>query len=161
MNKIKDYNQRFETISTFEYTECEEMRPKADVVDKNKQLLDYIYAYDSKLGYPHGDLAVFLGDDANAQVKQYIQQNLMQDNTEERAQLSLPNEVLNKFGSVITDDDIADFSRNDGESRIEYAERLRSYFERVRAENNYKRTMQKAERDIENLKRMYHIEGSK
>ena len=100
----------------------------ADVKDKDSQLLDYIYALNPVTQLPQGDLAVYLGDKANPQIKSFIQANLMNEISEGKSEMHLSQDVLNKFREHISDDDIAAFSRNHGETKEEYADRMKLFF---------------------------------
>ena len=56
--------------------ECIDVQAKNDVPQKLKQLVDIIYSVNPKLGYPQGDLAIWLSDNANPEIKEFIQKNL-------------------------------------------------------------------------------------
>lgn len=92
-------------------------------------VLNEIFSVDAVSGFPKGDIAYFLSKDGNPQVKAWLESNLLSP----RAKLS---------GTTIegvTDDVIADFARNDGESAIDYANRLRGYYDAAKAE--YERSL--------------------
>lgn len=147
MNNRTLINNRFHRTDNRVYdvgTCCE---PVPDVKDKDSQLLDYIYSIDPTTGVPRGDIAQFLGENTNEQVKSFIQMNLMKDNVQEQVNVSVPNDVLNKMRDVINDDDIAYFSRNDGESSEEYAQRMHNYF----AEERYKNALRKQNKDMQSF----------
>lgn len=93
--------------------------------DKFEELLDIIYAVDPRTGMPSGDLAVFMSKDANPEIRDFIQQNLMMEvPTAEGSGLVMSDALRNSFTKNITDDDIAEFSRNVGETSEDYAKRL-------------------------------------
>lgn len=98
-----------------------------DTQSSDSQLLDYIYAVDPVSGLPSGDLAVYLGDKANPEVRQFIELNLLQPLKDSDGLSQLPNEVTNNFKNI-SDDDIAFFSRSKNETKEEYADRLKLYF---------------------------------
>lgn len=92
-------------------------------------VLNEIFSVDAVSGFPKGDIAYFLSKDGNPQVKAWLESNLLSP----RAKLS---------GTTIegvTDDVIADFARNDGESAVDYANRLRGYYDAAKAE--YERSL--------------------
>ena len=99
-----------------------------DVHLSDNQLLDYIFGLDPVTQLPVGDLSIYLGDKANPEVRQFIELNLLQERSDEKGLFSFPDEVVNKYKSVITDDDIVAFTRNHGETREEYADRMKLYF---------------------------------
>lgn len=103
-----------------------------EVSDDVRQLLDYIFGTDPNTGLPTGDLAIYLGKDSNPQVRDFIERNLMIENPSNKGSFDLPTDVVNRFRSVITDDDIAFFSRNGNETREEYSDRLKLYFKNER-----------------------------
>lgn len=124
-----------------------------DVDDKDKALLDLIFAKDPVNGIPCGDLAIYLSDKANPEVKRFIELNLLQ--SVDSAGPDLPSDVTNKIRSSISDDDIARFSRGRDETKEEYAVRLRKWFdderERRRKEFDLKRFEDEYKRAKERL----------
>lgn len=126
MNKLNSFAQRLDpqegTFST------PVVNPPADTINSDSQLLDYIYSLDPVTSLPCGDLAIYLGDKANPEIRNFIEMNLLQPRSDGKSAVGIPQDVLNKMKSVIGDDDIAQFSRNHGESREEYADRMKLYF---------------------------------
>lgn len=147
MNKLFLFSQRLNPVLT-PAKELKVKEPEQPEINKDVQsLLDYIFGTDPNSGLPVGDLAIYLGKKCNPQVKEFIQQNLMLENPTPDSAFNMPTDVVNKFRSVITDDDIAFFSRNSGESREEYSDRLRLYFEdqkKLRSEQRIQATLKKA-----------------
>lgn len=89
-----------------------------------ERVLNEIFAVDETTGFPKGDISYFLSKDGNPQVKAWLESNLLSP----RAKQS---------GSSIegvTDDFIAEYARNDGESLASYSSRLRGYFDSAKAE---------------------------
>ena len=105
-------------------------------VDERERLLNFIYSENPITHHPQGDIAIFLSEKANPEVKAFIQQNLMTDNVTEETLLTADESLVNRMKAVITDDDIARFSRNIGESREEYAYRIRQFMDDVKSENS-------------------------
>lgn len=126
MNKLLDFSNRLSPQENIISTPVEDN--ESDVKEQNEVLLDYIYGLDPVTSLPCGDLAIYLGDKANPEIRNFIELNLMKERVDDKGSLSLPNDVLNKMRSVITDDDIAAFSRHHGESKEEYADRIKLYF---------------------------------
>lgn len=126
MNRIYSYNNRHSL--TFDVVDGVVMDSPSDVVDKNQQLLDIIFTNDPVTGMPTGDLALFTNEKANPEIKRFIELNLLHENHEVGSSLNLPDDIANKFRGTITDDDIAQFSRNHDESREDYANRMRQWF---------------------------------
>ena len=120
---------------------------KPDVKSKDSQLLDYIYSINPVTDLPQGDLAVYLGDKANPEIKNFIQMNLLHENVDRRSGMRLSQDVLNKFREHITDDDIAAFSRNHGESKEEYADRMKLYM----LQEKQKRSKEAYERKLKSM----------
>lgn len=91
--------------------------PKFEYDDSQlKQVLDEIFAVDPVSGFPRGDIQYFLSKDGNPQVKAWLESNLLQPR------------AVSSGSSVegVTDDMIAEFSRQPGESTASYAARLAS-----------------------------------
>lgn len=87
-------------------------------------VLNEIFSVDERTGLPKGDLSYFLSKDGNPQVKAWLETNLLSP----RAKMS---------GTSLegaTDDLIAEYARNDGESSEEYSLRLRGYFDSAKEE---------------------------
>lgn len=127
MDKIKFFNKRFvevlpSSVDDLNYVGLND----DDVSSEDEQLLNYIFSIDPILGYPCGDLAVFNNKNTRAEVRDFISRNLLKD-VSDTSSLSLTTaqkDVLSKF----SDDDIASLSRNHGESKEDYASRLKSSF---------------------------------
>lgn len=123
MNRIILYGNRFCSVDT---TKREYVGVESDDVSPDDALLDLIYTSDPVSGLPVGDLAIFMNEKANPEVRAFIQDKLLRENPNiSRADVS--NEVYNKFRTVLTDDDIQYFSRNHGESNEEFADRIKLY----------------------------------
>lgn len=126
MNKMFEFSARLENLFDGYLEETKKIEENPDVRNKDSQLLDYIYALDPVTSLPCGDLAIYLGDKANPEIRNYIEMNLLQPLAPE-AGSNMPDEVVNKF-RTLSDDDVAFFSRSKNESREEYADRLKLYF---------------------------------
>lgn len=146
------YNSRFHRTDGRVFADSVALEHPVDVKDKNAQLLDYIFHIDPNTGVPRGDLALFLGENTNSEVKQFIEMNLLKDNVQETTSVSIPNDILNKMRETINDDDIAYFSRNDGESSDAYAERLHQYFEDEKYKNALRRETNRLKKIMESTK---------
>lgn len=126
------FNSRF-GVGSRSYQQSEVINPPADVADKNKQILDMIYSIDPVSGNPRGDLAIYLNENANPEVRAFVS-SMMKEGVQDKG-LSMPQSMLNTLKSTINDDDIAYFAPNDGEDANQYAERLNDFFDRVRKHN--------------------------
>lgn len=126
MNKLLNFAQRLESQSGTFSTPVTD--PPADTINSDSQLLDYIYSVDPVTSLPCGDLAIYLGDKANPEIRNFIEMNLLQPRSDGKSVMDIPQDVLNKMKSVIGDDDIVAFSRNHDETREEYADRMKLYF---------------------------------
>lgn len=128
MNRIFNYNSGRFISRPIEF-ERVEIDSVPDTPEPAHQLLDMIYSRDPVTGLPCGDLAIFLNDKANPEVKAFIEQSLMKDITNQGDALSIPQDVLNEAKRVIGDDDIAFFGRAHGETPEEFASRMNKYFD--------------------------------
>lgn len=144
MNRHLLYNKRFNVNLEFKKGKC--IDPQPDVVQKHQQLFDMIFSVNPVTGFPNGDLACYLGENTNPEIKIFIESQLLKEIPVDSG-LSIPQDVLNQMNSKITDDDIAKFSRNHGETADDYAKRMSDYFERQRLENRVRK-------DTERLKRL-------
>lgn len=132
MNRIFNYNSGRYINRPIDY-ERMVINTLPDTPEPAKQLLDMIYSRDKVTGLPIGDLAIFMNEKANPEVKAFIEQSLMKDNQNLGDGLSIPQDMLNAARKVIGDDDIAFFGRAHGETVDEYAGRMNKYFDGQRA----------------------------
>lgn len=89
------------------------------------EVLKEIFSVDEISGFPKGDIQYFLSKDGNPQVKAWLEANLLSP----RAKQSGADE------SQVSDDLIAEMSRNVGESTDDYRSRLMSIYDE--AKSNY------------------------
>lgn len=115
--------------------------PKSDTFEKYKQLLDIIYSVNPKLGYPQGDLAIWLSDDANEDVRNFIKNQLTRG-IDEPAALDMPSDMTNKLRTAITDEDIANFYRRNNETKEEFSERMFGYLQHMKVSEQAKKDTQ-------------------
>lgn len=153
MNNFEKYVHRFDEIDGFKPFEIP-WKTESDVKSKKEELFDFIFSADPVTGVPQGDLAIYLGDKANPEIKAFIQNELMSERSDSSDGMNLPDEVINKFRSL-SDDDVALFSRNHNESREEYANRLRLYFAKERADRVAKAKQREYDSLVEKLKNGY------
>lgn len=145
MNKMFDFSTRLENLPDGYLDEKSKTEETPDVRNSDSQLLDYIYALDPVTSLPCGDLAIYLGDKANPEIRNYIEMNLLQPLAPDSGS-NMPDEVVNKF-RTLSDDDVAFFSRFKSESREEYADRLKLYF----VQEKQKRRQEGRLKEIEGL----------
>lgn len=145
MNKLFAFSQRLVPQTDIISTPAPANEP--DVQATDSQLMDYIFGLDPVTQLPCGDLAIYLGEKANPEVKQFIELNLLKERVDSKGNIDLPQDVVNSFRSVIKDDDVAAFSRNHGETKEEYADRLKLYF----LKEKQKRQQEKRIKDLDKL----------
>lgn len=143
-NLIVEYSRRFIQIEPSDMPD--EREHQSDVKGVDNELLSYIYGTDPNNGHLTGDLSVYLGDKANPEIKRYIEMNLLHENGDSDG-LPLSTEQTNALRKVINDDDVAFFSRNHGETKDEYALRIRNYLEDEKA----RRAKYKADKEYKEL----------
>ena len=95
-----------------------------------KEVLDEIFSVDPVTGNSRGDIQYFLSKDGNPQVKAWLESNLLQPRRENPSYKDID----------VTDDLIAEYSRQSGESAESYASRLVNI--RNEAENNYRAALE-------------------
>lgn len=113
--------------------------PKKDVLTPADQLLDMIYTRDPNTGLPVGDLSFYFNKDSNAEVKNFIEKNLLLDVSDHSKGLDFSTEQMNSLSKHITDDDIVFFSRSHDETREQYASRVQERLNGLRREYQLKR----------------------
>lgn len=108
--------------------------PEVQIDAALKDVLDEIFSVDPVTGNSRGDIQYFLSKDGNPQVKAWLESNLLQ-----------PRRENPSFeGKDVTDDLIAEFSRQSGESAESYASRLVSI--RTEAEDNYRKALEEQDK---------------
>lgn len=102
--------------------------------EKKNQVFDLIFAVDPATGLPRNDEQVFLSDKTSPAVKEYIAANLRSDNVPKVSALD-----------GVPDADVAKLCRNSGETRVEYANRIKEYLDGISSDvsNNLRRVVDK------------------
>lgn len=103
--------------------------PVSDYVEENNDLqsvLNEIFSVDPVSGFPKGDIQYYLCKDGNPQVKAWLETNL----------LSPRSKLSGTSIDGVTDDLIAEMSRQPGETSIAYASRLHSILNQAKANVN-------------------------
>lgn len=134
MNRILALNfaQYFGLHADVDWDEPEPA-PAPELDSNLKSVLDEIFAVDPVTGNPKGDIQYFLSKDGNPQVKAWLESNLL-----------VPRRLNAGYDtSKYSDDLIAEFTREDGESVSDYSARLASI--RDEAMKNYKELTKKPE----------------
>lgn len=93
-----------------------------DLPLKGHELFDMIFSVNPLTGLPQGDLAMFMNENTSPEVRQYISQNLMSDNS-----AGVAPTVKASDADSIPDDVIVELSRRDGESLGSYRDRMIDY----------------------------------
>lgn len=88
-----------------------------EFVSLQNPLLEVIYAPDEKTGLPSSDIAVFMSPKTSPEVRQYIQQNLMQTVTP----------VKSQFASEVDFDTAVSLQRGMSETLSDYASRVSAF----------------------------------
>lgn len=128
MDNSRYYFNRISIPKSIEFVEPILDTISPDVEEKDKALLDLIFTRNKQTGIPEGDLALYTNDKANPEVRRFIEMNLMTPVNSSDG-LDLSTEQVNHLRSSISDDDIARFTRSRDESKEEYAERIRHWFD--------------------------------
>lgn len=114
-------------------------------------LMNLIFSPDEN-GFLDGDLSHFLSEKTNAEVKAFIESQLLRENSNvSSSSLSIPDDVLNKMKSTISDDDIAFFSRDHNETAEQYAYRIGKYLHEEKAKNVAKVKFEREKSRLESL----------
>lgn len=105
------------------------------------QMLDAIFCIDERTGLPMGSLAQFMSDKTSAQVKEFIDRNILHGG-EEYANMAdyqnsgLPSNVKEKF-SELKSDFIADMARGRDETLEQYEARISDFLQTEKAKSYY------------------------
>lgn len=118
-------------------------------IDEKNPLLDLIFQPNER-GCVVGDLSMYMSEKTNPEVRQFIEQQLMNPSSDGKG-LNLSDDVANKLRGTISDDDIAQFSRNHGESAEQYAVRIGSFFSEEKAKNVAKAKFEREKKRLEDL----------
>lgn len=121
MAHFRDYTSfvvAFGSLPTFEGSGVEPVLLDQD--SEKKALLDLIFTVDPVTGLPSGDIGQVLGKNLSPEVVQFIKDNLMQDFSQLAAK-GVP--------AGIDDGEVLELSRSDGESRSDYIQRVRKYYD--------------------------------
>lgn len=89
------------------------------VVKQQDPMLSMIFVTDAS-GLPNGDLALYLGENCNPDVREYIQKNLLNDVGRE-----------NLSTGDLDDDTILNLTRGADESRQSYVARVNQYMQEI------------------------------
>lgn len=144
MNRSEVYSRRFDILDV-ERIDFAEL-PCVETPDKNKALLDLIFASDSD-GVISGDISAYMSEKTNPQIRQFIQDNLLYEHPVERGLLMSTDQSNKRM--FMSDDEIATYSRDDGESVEEYANRLHSMFSEQRRQAYFKRRYEALKNKLE------------
>lgn len=126
-----------------------ENQPCESDVSNLPDLLKIIFSPDER-GCLTGDISLFVNSNTNPEIRQFIESQLMNENSGNNG-LSISDDVLNKMRSVISDDDIARFTRNHDEDVNAYAYRIGSYFQKERLDNLSKARYIREKKRLESL----------
>lgn len=91
-------------------------------IDNSDSLLSLIFSYDKLTNSPTGDLGQFLNEDVDSAVREYVKSNLLMDTSSANVP-SAPDSL--------SDIEVFQYARQDGESRRDYASRMRTYFDQA------------------------------
>ena len=123
-----DRNIMFKYLSTTKYLDdvrTDYTWPEYEMSQSDiDNVLREIFSIDERSGFPKGDIAYFLSKDGNPQVKAWLETNLLAPRAKQTG-TSLED---------ASDDLIAEYARNDGETNEQYSERLRGYYDTALAE---------------------------
>lgn len=147
MNRIEMLNGRL-SVGNVSFVPMKE-RALPETKSDNP-LMNLIFSPDEN-GFLDGDLSHFLSEKTNPEVKAFIESQLLRENSDSSSSLSIPDDVLNKMKSTISDDDIAFFSREHNETPEQYAYRIGKYLHEEKAKNFAKAKFEREKSRLESL----------
>lgn len=106
----------FKQIQNVHVYDVPSISTDGDVVrSETENLFDHIFSVDPRTLLPNGDIAIWMSQNTSVEIRNFISQNLM-------SPVPLDSDGA-KFDGL-TDDDVATFTRNQGESIADYRSRL-------------------------------------
>lgn len=102
---------------------------KADRQEKDKDILDFIFACDPVTGFPTGSLSHYLSDDTRTEIKDYIERYLLRDIPEQHA-LQYPAEVARHINDLDSNF-VFDCMRGQYETAEQYKDRMTSWMKEL------------------------------
>lgn len=110
-------------------------KSKVDRQEKDKDILDYIFACDPVTGFPTGSLSHYLSDETRTEIKDYIEKYLLRDIPEVHA-LQFPQEIAQHI-KELDSNFVFDCMRGQYETAEMYKDRMTSWMkELVESEKN-------------------------
>lgn len=107
----------YEQLSSMDFPDME--INETDIVETNdpkESLFAQIFSVNPLTGLPDGDVAMYLSEKVNPDVKRFIEMNL-------HSPVDLGSDTSGQF-SDLSDDDVAEFTRASSESFSEYSSRV-------------------------------------
>lgn len=134
MNGFRQYIN----VGCTNYMPTEPLVVESSAPTKVDSMLDLIYAVDPVTGFPSGAISQYLSDKTNDQVRKFIEDNILHaiDNGSHDYPANLRDEVL-KLDSEF----IAKTSRNRYESLEDYEARVKSYFDDLEQDKEYRKRL--------------------
>ena len=116
MNNTIKFAQSFSEYRNIEVLKVQRVCEPREAVKGKDVILDTIFAVDPVTNLPKGDIAVYLSDKCNPQVREFIRLNLMAEHGNMPALPEKDSELL------------FDFIRDKNETASDYARRMSQYF---------------------------------
>ena len=116
MNNTIKFAQSFPEYRNIEVLKVQRTCEPREAVKGKDVILDTIFAVDPVTNLPKGDIAVYLSDKCNPQVREFIRLNLMAEHGNMPALPEKDSELL------------FDFIREKDETASDYARRMSQYF---------------------------------
>lgn len=129
------------------YCDPPERKEKQKVRSSSEDMLDLIYCLDPVTNLPSGALSQYLSDKTNAQVRDFIERNLMVehgDSPYSTYPANLREEVL-KLDSEF----IAKTSRDRFESKDHYEARVQRYFDELEKDKQFQKNLSDVRKRIQ------------
>ena len=104
-------------------------KSKVDRQDKDKDILDFIFACDPITGFPTGSLSHYLSDETRTEIKDYIERYLLRDIPESHF-LQFPQEIAQHI-KELDSNFVFDCMRGPYETAEMYKDRLTSWMKEL------------------------------
>lgn len=137
--------QRYDSLVDVKFMPSQEI-VKSDVIVRtaDDSLLDLIYCVDPLTNLPSGALNAYLSDKTSEQVRSFIERKIFKELPGETLPSNIREEVLKLDG-----DFIAKTSRNRFEDLESYESRVKSYFDEIENDKNFKKNLEEFKKRFE------------
>lgn len=119
----------------------------SDVKSRLESVLDLIYSCDPNTGYPVGALSHYFSDNVSPEIRAFIEQELFGHELPETAPMFGSSDIREALRSM-DDDFLIESLPKRTETSEEYADRMKSYIERIKSDSDAQKRVAQWRKDI-------------